>query len=162
MAGRIVSSLVATALIAAVVSAAAPGAPSGVSATPTLKVAFNKKLKRKIVVAAHGRTLYMYTADKNGTPTCTPELDQRCARAWPPLKVTGTPTAGKGIKASLLGTVTTAHGIQVTYNKHPLYFWHGGFGLAGDRKPGQIRGQGVAAVWFVLSPKGTAIRKVPG
>jgi hypothetical protein len=47
----------------------------------------------------------------------------------------------------------------VTYNHHPLYFFHGGFGApAGDKLPGQVRGQAFYGIWFVLSPKGRAIK----
>jgi len=47
---------------------------------------------------------------------------------------------------------------QVTYNRHPLYDFAGLVTGAGDRKPGDVKGQAFYGVWYVLSPKGTAIR----
>ncbi len=140
-------------LTVATTSVVASTAPAAV-----VKVAFNKKLKRKILVDARGRTLYLFQADLPGTSACT---DPQCVKLWPPLTTVGAPVAGKGIKAGLLGTFDRGGGItQVTYNKHQLYFYRGGYGYKpGDRKPGQIRGQGFLSVWWVVSPKGNAIHK---
>jgi predicted lipoprotein with Yx(FWY)xxD motif len=50
----------------------------------------------------------------------------------------------------------------VSYNRHPLYYFRGGHGTGtGDKLPGDIRGQGVQSVWFVLSARGTPIRARP-
>ena len=47
-----------------------------------------------------------------------------CAAAWPPVQVTGTPTAGNGANAALVATTSRSDGTkQVTYNGHPLYFF---------------------------------------
>jgi predicted lipoprotein with Yx(FWY)xxD motif len=61
-------------------------------------------------------------------------------------------SAGEGIDASLLGTVEHPDGIQVTYNGWPLYFF------ADDSAPGDVNGQGVGGVWYVLDPTGNAIK----
>jgi predicted lipoprotein with Yx(FWY)xxD motif len=78
-----------------------------------------------------------------------------CAAAWPPLLSTGTPTAGNGAKASLLGTTKRSGGKeQVTYNQHPLYLF------AGDTAPGQTNGQGstgFGALWYAVSTGGNQI-----
>jgi len=101
-----------------------------------------------ILVDAQGRTLYLFEADKTSKSTC----DGACASAWPPLAVTGMPTAGTGVKASLLGTSKRADGtIEVTYAGHPLY------GYAGDAAPGDTTGQGLdqfGAEWYVLNAAG--------
>src|SRR5437773_401299 len=52
----------------------------------------------KILVTAQGRSLYLFAPDKRGKSTCYGS----CATYWPPLLVTGKPTAGTGVKASLL------------------------------------------------------------
>lgn len=67
-------------------------------------------------------------------------------------------TAGrKGIAASKLGTTKYPGGVtQVTYNRHPLYYFRG---PGADKKPGDARGQGFGKLWYVLSTKGTPIRK---
>ena len=54
--------------------------------------------------------------------------------------------AGAGVPGKL-GSITRADGIkQVTYNDMPLYYW------ASDMKPGDMTGQGVGGVWFMMSP----------
>jgi predicted lipoprotein with Yx(FWY)xxD motif len=130
------------------------------SSSAVVKTAFNKTLKKTILVDGSGRTLYMYTADTNGTSACTNDPTYHCSKAWPPFLTTGAPHAGPGAKASLLGTVKRPDGgVQVTYHRHPLYFFHGGYGLgAGDTKPGQVGGQGVVTLWWVLSPAGNPIK----
>ena len=58
------------------------------------------------------------------------------------------PQAGDGVDASLLGTTTRKDGTtQVTYNGWPLYYY------VKDQKPGDVTGQDVGDVWYVLSPR---------
>jgi predicted lipoprotein with Yx(FWY)xxD motif len=160
---RLVLGLLATALAAAPLSAAAPGARLGATAVARLKVAYNKKLKRSIVVDARGMTLYMFARETKGYSLCTPSRDRQCAEVWPALKTDDQPTAGRRISASLVGGAGWPDGtLQVAYNNHPLYYFHGGHGFAaGDRRPGQVRGQGIGALWWVLSPKGKPIKQIP-
>jgi predicted lipoprotein with Yx(FWY)xxD motif len=149
----------AVTLSAIVALGTAVGGDTEPSATAVVKLALNANLKRAIVVDGRGRTLYMFTSDKRGTPTCTRERDSLCARVWPAFTSDGAPRAGKGIKASLLGTKLADGKQQVTYNRHPLYYFRGIAGyIAGDRKAGDVRGQGIEAKWWVLSPKGIPIR----
>jgi predicted lipoprotein with Yx(FWY)xxD motif len=95
-------------------------------------------------------TLYLFTADTGATSTC----DTTCAGAWPPV-VAGSPKAGPGAQASLLGTTTRSDAkVQVTYAGHPLYYFFS------DTTPGETNGQGANAfggLWWVVSPSGTAI-----
>jgi predicted lipoprotein with Yx(FWY)xxD motif len=104
-----------------------------------------------ILVDGKGRTLYLFQADKTDKSTCT----GACAAAWPPLVSKGQPKAGNGVKSNLLGTSKRSDGTtQVTYNKHPLYFF------AGDTKPGQTNGQDLnqfGALWYVLNPAGKQV-----
>jgi predicted lipoprotein with Yx(FWY)xxD motif len=111
----------------------------------------------KIVVDSQGRTVYLFKADVGTKSACT----GACAKAWPPLLATGTPTAGSGAHQSLVGMTTRSDGSkQVTYNGHPLYLF------IKDKKPGQTNGQGVVAfgaAWFVLSPAGKqSSSRLPG
>jgi predicted lipoprotein with Yx(FWY)xxD motif len=103
-----------------------------------------------VLVAANGRTLYLFTADKGKTSVCY----GRCATYWPPL-IAQTPTAGTGLNASLLGTTKRKDGkLQVTYGGHPLYFF------AEDKKPGDVNGQGFVhfgGPWWVVSAAGKKI-----
>jgi predicted lipoprotein with Yx(FWY)xxD motif len=109
----------------------------------------------KILVAANGKTLYMFAHDTSTRSTCSGS----CATFWPPLVTTGRPKAGPGVTAALLGTTHRSDGkLQVTYHGHPLYFF------ASDKKAGETGGEGVKAFgakWFVLSPAGVKIAPAP-
>ncbi len=101
------------------------------------------------LVDAKGMTLYLYTKDSAGTSVCT----GGCASNWPPLTVTGQPSAGTGLTASMLGTITRADGsTQATYNGHPLYYYKN------DSAAGDKNGQGVGGVWYVVSASGDAMK----
>jgi predicted lipoprotein with Yx(FWY)xxD motif len=104
-----------------------------------------------IVVGPTGRTVYRFLDDHGKHITCT----GACAKQWPPLLVakSAKPTAGAGITASKLGTITRPDGtVQVTYNGYPLYLF------AGDSKTGQANGQGLEKLWYVLSPSGAVVK----
>jgi predicted lipoprotein with Yx(FWY)xxD motif len=129
---------------------AASSAPSSTSASSgTVDLA--KGNLGPILIDSQGRTLYLWQADTGAKSTCT----GACASAWPPLVTTGKPTAGSGVKSSLLATAKRADGTeQVTYNGHPLYRF------AGDTAPRQTNGQGstgFGALWYVLSPGGNPL-----
>ena len=99
-----------------------------------------------ILVDGDGNTLYLFTPDNQGESVC---YDQ-CEDAWPPL--VDDFTAGDGIDAALLGTAPRTDGTdQVTYNGWPLYYF------ANDAAPGDVNGQGVNDVWYILSPDGQGI-----
>jgi predicted lipoprotein with Yx(FWY)xxD motif len=107
----------------------------------------------KVLVAANGHTLYLFMHDRLGKSRCTGQ----CAAFWPPLTVAAKPTAGTGVKASMLGWTKRADGkMQVTYNHHPLYF----FKL--DTKAGQVKGEGInhfGGLWWGVSAKGIAVKR---
>jgi len=112
-----------------------------------------------VLVDGQGMTLYLFVPDKrSGRSTCY----KLCAEGWPPLRLpTGVtrPVAGRGVKASLLGTTRRTDGTtQVVYNRWPLYLW------VGDSEPGQATGQGInnlGGLWYVLSPGGNAVTAHP-
>lgn len=125
---------------------AAPAAPAGATAAAqvkllVLKTAKNKKLGT-FLVDAQGMTLYFNKQDTPGVSTCT----GACAATWLPVLVSGsTPTAGKGVKASLVGMFTRPDGTQqATYKGLPLYYF------SGDQKPGDVKGQGIGGQWSVV------------
>lgn len=109
----------------------------------------------KILVDSAGRTVYLFESDTSKTSTCT----GGCATAWPPVTATGTPTAGSGATASLIGAIMRSDGSQqVTYHGHPLYRFNG------DQKAGDTKGQALSAFgaeWYVLSPSGNEITAAP-
>ena len=104
----LVAALVLSALV---VSAAAVGQQTAASSRAIVRVAYNKTLKKTIVVDGRGRTVYMLTLDTRGKATCE-SYDETCPRHWPPFTTIGKPLAGKGINASLLGTTKGAGGTQ--------------------------------------------------
>jgi predicted lipoprotein with Yx(FWY)xxD motif len=153
---RLLVLLIAFLLLGVVPAAAAPHAGT------VVKVAFNKKLKQSILVNAKGLTLYFWTSDTPTHSTCINDPTYHCSKVWPPLVTTGTPQAGPGVKASLLATFTRDDGrTQMTYAGHPLYTFHGYSGTPADRKPGDLNGQGFIGIWWVLSPAGKKITKIP-
>lgn len=102
----------------------------------------------RILVDAHGRTLYLFLRDRHGRSTCT----GGCARVWPPVVVARPPQAGAGVHAARLTTTRRPdHALQVVYHGHPLYR------MSADTRPGQTQGQGFLGVWFVVSPAGRLI-----
>ena len=132
-------------------TASPPKTSTGASAT--LGVASSSL--GSILVNSTGRTLYLFKADVGAKSACT----GACATAWPPLLATATPTAGTGLTASELGTITRPGGShQLTYNGHPVYLF------IKDKKPGQTTGQGVTAfgaAWYALTPAGSQISTQP-
>jgi predicted lipoprotein with Yx(FWY)xxD motif len=136
------------------VLAASVLATAAFAATKTSTIALKPTGVGKVLVGANGRTLYLFTADKGAKSVCYGQ----CAAYWPPL-ITGKPTAGSGLNASLLGTTKRKDGkLQVTYNGHPLYFF------APDKKPGDIKGQGFVhfgGSWWTESAAGAKVTTKP-
>jgi len=125
---------------------AAPTTTAAQEASGATVAVANSKLG-DILVDADGRTLYAFTKDQGDQSACSGQ----CATNWPAL--TGTATAGTGAQATLLSTAMQTDGnSQVTYDGRPLYYF------AGDTKPGDINGQGVGNVWFVLSASGDLVK----
>jgi predicted lipoprotein with Yx(FWY)xxD motif len=104
-----------------------------------------------ILVDGSGRTLYLFEKDQPNQSACA----DACAAAWPVDQTSGTPKSGSGVTASMLGTIKRSDNTtQVTYNKHPLYYY------SGDSGAGQHNGQGVdafGAKWFAVTPAGGAV-----
>ena len=133
-------------------SAPASSAPASASMpatadATTLALAMADSSLGSILVDGKGMTLYLFTKDTTNTSNCTGQ----CLVAWPPL--IGKPTAGKGVDDSKLGSFTRTDGsTQATYNGWPLYYWQK------DTKPGDVTGQDVNNVWFVLDRDGNAVK----
>jgi predicted lipoprotein with Yx(FWY)xxD motif len=130
---------------------ATASASSSGSTAAMIKLSSVSSIPGKFLVDAQGRTMYLFEADKDGTSTCT----GACAAAWPPVTVSGSPQAGSGVDQALLGTVKRDDGtMQLTYNKHPLYYF------AADTAAGQDHGQGskeFGAGWYVVNAQGSKI-----
>jgi len=95
-----------------------------------------------------GRALYVFTEDGNGAIACVDE----CAVNWPPLLLEGEVGAGKGVAASLIGSIERPDGlVQVTYSGRPLYHF------LQDEQPGDTKGQALNDSWYLISAFGVAI-----
>jgi predicted lipoprotein with Yx(FWY)xxD motif len=131
---------VAVTLVAVMGSArAAPGAAARLSVRST---EYGKAL-----FGPSGKVVYVFGADRGSTSHCYGV----CAKAWPPLLTTRAPLAGPGVKAKLLGTTKRKNGsLQVTYNRHPLYYYEA------DTR-GKIMCQHAnmhGGLWLIIKPNG--------
>jgi predicted lipoprotein with Yx(FWY)xxD motif len=138
-----------TAPSAAAPSAAASEAPSAATGGET--IALSTTALGDIIVDSGGKTVYAFSPDSAGTPTC---YDQ-CAASWPPLLADAgaTLTAGTGLDASKLTTVDRTDGTkQVKYGDWPLYYF------GGDAAAGDTNGQGVGTNWYVVDATGAMIK----
>lgn len=84
----------------------------------------------RILVDSRGFTVYAFTRDRKNVDRCA--RIRNCLSVWPVVAPTR-PLAGRGVRASLIRTITVRRGVrQLTYAGHPLYTY------VGDRHPGQI------------------------
>jgi predicted lipoprotein with Yx(FWY)xxD motif len=102
-----------------------------------------------IVVDGKGMTAYYFLKDTKGSGTSACSGD--CAAAWPAITTeSDTPDVG-GVTAEV-GTIPTADGRkQITVDGRPIYTY------AQDMAPGDVNGQGVNSVWYVIAPDGSEI-----
>jgi predicted lipoprotein with Yx(FWY)xxD motif len=99
------------------------------------------------ILVSEGRTLYLFMPDNGGPSTCV----DACADTWPALITEGAPEAGDGVDAALATAPRDDGAEQVTAEGWPLYFF------SGDTTAGDVNGQGIGGVWYVVAPDGTAI-----
>jgi predicted lipoprotein with Yx(FWY)xxD motif len=106
-----------------------------------------------VLVNGEGMPLYVFSLDTSGTSACTGE----CTSEWIPLASQGSPVAGDGVDATLLGTITRDDGtMQATYNGHPLYTF------ADDTGAGDAAGQGMednGGTWNLISATGEPVEQ---
>jgi predicted lipoprotein with Yx(FWY)xxD motif len=124
--------------------AAAPaGAPSAVLTTWTSPLG-------QVVVTSNGAAVYLFDQDRPGAAAsaCTGV----CANLWHAVTTpSGTPQVS-GLTGTL-GTVAGTGGArQLTLDGHRLYTY------TGD-SPGQLNGEGVMGIWWVVSPAGQPIHQ---
>lgn len=98
---------------------------------------------------AAGNAMYIYLNDTNGVSNCTGD----CATNWPAVTVDANldpSTLSPDLDASKLGTIQRDDGsMQLTYNGWPLYYY------AADAAAGEVTGQGMGDVWYLVTPMGT-------
>lgn len=107
-----------------------------------------------ILVSASGRTLYEFTRDRPHANSCV--KISGCSEIWPALTSKGKPTAGPGVRASLLSTIKLPGGArQVTYAGHALYLY------SADSGPGETAYVGERAfggIWYAINSSGHTVK----
>jgi predicted lipoprotein with Yx(FWY)xxD motif len=102
-----------------------------------------------IVVDGDGMTVYIFDKDTadSGKSVCSGD----CLAAWPPVVAMDESPAADGVTGDV-ATITRDDGSrQITVNGLPLYLY------APDEAPGDVTGQGVGGVWWVVGPDGAKI-----
>jgi predicted lipoprotein with Yx(FWY)xxD motif len=131
-------------------SAPAASAPASTAAAD-LSVGQSKA--GQIVVGGQGLSVYYFTKNTkdSGNSACT----GACLTSWPPVtSTTATPTVN-GVTGKV-GTIPTADGkMQITINGMPIYYY------SKDQTAGDITGQGVGGVWYLVAPSGEMITAPP-
>ena len=103
----------------------------------------------EIVVDGEGMTVYMFDNDTQGGDAST--CEGQCAANWPAVTTDSDDPTVDGVTGEV-GTITGVDGeTQVTLNGWPLYYF------AGDSAAGDVNGQGVNGVWWVLTPDGEKV-----
>lgn len=106
----------------------------------------------EIVVDGDGMTVYIFDKDTadSGKSACAGD----CLAAWPPVATTNESPAVDGVTGEV-ATITRDDGsLQITLNGLPLYLY------AADEAAGDVTGQGVGGVWWVVGPDGGKIDTV--
>jgi predicted lipoprotein with Yx(FWY)xxD motif len=106
-----------------------------------------------VVVDRAGKTAYYFDKDKpgSGTSTCV----GGCLATWPAIVPASSTPSVDGVTAKV-GTITRDDGtVQLTVEGRPVYLF------AKDSAPGEVKGQGVGGVWYVIAPDGSEVTSVP-
>lgn len=106
-----------------------------------------------IVVNADGMSVYMFDKDtqNSGTSVCEGE----CLTNWPAVTVTDDSPEVEGVTGTVDTITRTDGSLQVTLNGWPLYLY------AGDLAAGDVTGQAVGGIWWVISPAGEKVSEMP-
>jgi predicted lipoprotein with Yx(FWY)xxD motif len=107
----------------------------------------------EIVVDADGRTVYVFDKDTAGSGQSACSGD--CLAKWPAVEAESDAPEVDGVTGDV-GTITRDDGTkQVTLGGMPLYLY------AADSQAGDVTGQAVGGVWWVVAPDGTKIAGAP-
>jgi predicted lipoprotein with Yx(FWY)xxD motif len=138
---------------------ATPGASPSVSPTPgNVTIQVKSVGQVQYLTDGQGRSVYLFEGDtpSQGQSNCTGQ----CTTVWNPVTIASgqMPTAGAGVDATGLGTITRPDGsTQVTYYGWPLYYY------VPDQNPGATNGEGISsfgANWYLVKPDGTMLESL--
>lgn len=119
--------------------AAAP--PAALIKTTTVSIS---GAQQTVLADSRGLTLYFFMPEKESQIACTGD----CSNTWRPLLLpNGTPQpTAEGSLPGQLSVVNRPDGsVQATYDEWPLYTF------VGDKRPGDVGGQGIAGQWFAVA-----------
>ncbi|GAB3524305.1 hypothetical protein [Arthrobacter monumenti] len=134
-------------------------APNGDKITDTPSAASGAALMTadspvgEIVVDGEGMAVYYFDNDEpnSGESTCTGD----CLVAWPPVIVDSETPEVDGVTGEV-GTIETPDGeLQATIDGLPIYYY------VDDKEAGDITGQAVGDVWWLVAPNGDKITDTP-
>jgi predicted lipoprotein with Yx(FWY)xxD motif len=95
-------------------------APAGVAPKRGTRITARDSEFGRMLWGPKRQAIYIFERDARGRSRCY----GTCAEAWPPVYTNGKPVAGRGVRASLLGTTRRRNGRrQVTYAGKPLYYY---------------------------------------
>ncbi len=139
-------------LLAAATASTVAGADPSARSTLFHTVELRKTKLGKILVNSSGSILYEFTSDHPKKDTCV--KISGCSAIWLALPVQGKPSAGAGVRASLLSSITLPEGVsQVTYAGHPLYIYEPAPTLISYVGAKQFGGK-----WYAVNAKGQAVK----
>ncbi len=118
--------------------------PQPTTVKPTDTIGTASSSLGTILVDAQGKTLYYFANDipASGTSSC----NGQCAVVWPVFSA-DTIRVSSPLDPTDFGSITRVDGTkQTTYYGWPLYYYQA------DTKPGDVNGENVLKVWFVIKP----------
>lgn len=138
---------------------AAPAAPAGGAAATSGPASSNHEVSAlktastplgDVVTDGSGMTLYLFTKDTKGTTksACTGQ----CLNYWPPALMGSSAPKLTGVTGTVGSIAAPGGGKQVTLNGWPLYYY------AQDKAAGDVLGQGVMNIWWVVDTSGNPIK----
>ncbi|HEY2282287.1 MAG TPA: hypothetical protein VGH60_01915 [Solirubrobacteraceae bacterium] len=135
-------------------AAVAQGASPSAHVARAAKVTLRHTRLGNILATSSGFTLYEFTHDRGPHNSCVHISE--CSSTWPPYTTSGRPSAGPGVRASLLSSIKIPGGkTQVTYAGRPLYLY------SGDSGPGETSYVGESMFggrWYGLNASGGAVK----
>jgi predicted lipoprotein with Yx(FWY)xxD motif len=134
-------------------SAAGTSSPSSSAAVAKAVLATAHSDLGTIVVDGARMTVYVFDKDtpNSGKSACSGD----CLAKWPAVTSDSDSPTVDGVTGTV-GTITRDDGTkQVTLDGLPLYLW------ANDNAPGDVTGQGVGGVWWVVGADGAKITTAP-